>query len=238
MAGRGGSVATREAFESHQAERGSERFPMHEIHAVSNAELLAMVLNHGSHDASALQRAQDLLDEAGGIAELTRDKGHLLRLSTLGIAEATVLCASIELACRIAKAKLPKRNLLDAPEAVANYLELRYPSPDQEIFGALFLDVRNHLISEIEVFRGTLTRALVEPRAIFKEALIRSASGVLVWHCHPSGNPTPSPQDLAFTHRLVEVGELMGIRLIDHLILGFNGHWVSLSRQGALGGSS
>ncbi len=99
--------------------------------------------------------------------------------------------------------------------------------------GALYLDVRNRLIGESEVYRGTMSRTAVEPRAIFKEALLQSASGFVLFHTHPSGDPSPSKEDLAFTRRLAEGGEMLGVKLLDHMILGSAGRWVSLGRRGA-----
>jgi DNA repair protein RadC len=99
--------------------------------------------------------------------------------------------------------------------------------------GALFLDTRNRLLAESEVYRGTLNRAAVEPRGLLKEALLRGAAGLVLFHTHPSGDPSPSAEDLAFTRRLAEAGELVGVRLVDHLILGSAGRWVSLRQRGA-----
>ena len=151
----------------------------------------------------------------------------------IGEAKASTVVACFEIARRVAKARMPRRDLLDRPDAVANYLGLRYGQGQQETMGALFLDIRNRLIGESEVFRGTLTRAAVEPREVLKEALLRSASGFLLWHTHPSGDPAPSTEDLAFIRRLSEAGELVGVKLLDHLILGSAGRWVSLGRRGA-----
>ncbi len=99
--------------------------------------------------------------------------------------------------------------------------------------GALYLDTRNRLLAERELYRGTVNRAAVEPRAILKEGLLHGACGMVVFHTHPSGDPSPSPEDLAFTRRLSEGGELVGVRLVDHLILGGVGRWVSLRERGA-----
>jgi DNA repair protein RadC len=98
--------------------------------------------------------------------------------------------------------------------------------------GALFLDTRNRLLGESEVFRGTLNRAAVEPRALLKQALLRDAAGLVLFHTHPSGDPAPSAEDLGFTRRMAEAGEIVGIRMVDHLILGSGGRWVSLRRRG------
>jgi DNA repair protein RadC len=97
----------------------------------------------------------------------------------------------------------------------------------------MFLDLRGRLMSEAELYRGTLNRSAVEPRKILKEALLRGASAVVAFHTHPSGCPAPSSEDLVFTRRLAEAGELVGVRLVDHLILGSAGRWVSLQRRGA-----
>ncbi len=128
---------------------------------------------------------------------------------------------------------MPRRDLLDRPDAVASYLSLRYAQEDQEVMGALYLDVRNRLILESDIYRGTLSRAAVEPRTIIKQGLLCSASGFILFHTHPSGDPSPSAEDLTFTRRMAEAGELLGVRLLDHMILGSAGRWVSLGRRGA-----
>ena len=98
--------------------------------------------------------------------------------------------------------------------------------------GALFLDSRNRLLGESEIYRGTLNRAAVEPRALLKEALLRDAAGLVLFHTHPSGDPAPSAEDLAFTRRLARSGELLGVRLVDHLIVGSPSAYVSLRERG------
>ncbi len=140
--------------------------------------------------------------------------------------------AAIELARRFAEAKMPCRDLLDSPAEVASYLAMRYGQPDQEIMGALYLDVRSRLIADVDVYRGTLSRTAVEPRAILKQALARGANSFILYHTHPSGDPTPSDADLNFTYRMQRSGALLGISLEDHLILGSGGRWVSLRRRG------
>ena len=119
------------------------------------------------------------------------------------------------------------------PAEVARYLLLRYQQRDQEVMGAVFLDARHRLIGEREVFRGTLHRAAVEPREILKDCLLRGASGVALFHTHPSGDPTPSAEDLLFTRRMAEAAEVIGVELVDHLVLGGPGRWVSLRERGA-----
>ena len=143
------------------------------------------------------------------------------------------MLAAVELARRLARARLPDREPLSHPQAVARYLCLRYALGEQEVMGALFLDTRNRLIDEREIFRGTLSRAAVEPRALLKQGLLRDAAALILFHTHPSGDPSPSPEDLAFTRRMGEAGEVVGIRLVDHLIVGSGSRWVSLKQRGA-----
>lgn len=214
-------------------ERPRERLLSAGSHALTDAELLAVLLRTGRPGQSALEMGEELLRERDGLQGLLESERRTLKRPGLGAAKLATLLAALELGRRLARARMTERDLLDHPSAVASYLTLRYGSFDQEIMGALFLDVRNHLICDNEIYRGTLSRALVEPRAILKEALLRSASGFIIFHTHPSGDPAPSAEDLEFTHRMSEAGKLLGVRLVDHLILGNYGAWVSLKRRGA-----
>ncbi|NJL27410.1 MAG: hypothetical protein HC897_05700 [Thermoanaerobaculia bacterium] len=123
------------------------------------------------------------------------------------------------------------RALLDRPQVVVEYLRSRYARRDQEVCGVLYLDVRNRLLEEVELFRGTLVSAAVEPRAILRGALERSASGLIVWHTHPEGEVSPSAEDRVFTRQLQAAAGLMGVRLVDHLILGHGEAWYSWQRH-------
>lgn len=214
-------------------DRPRERILLHGGQALTDKELLAVLLRTGRAGQSALEMADELLGEGGGLNGLVTAERRSLRRPGLGDAKLATLLAALELGRRLARARMAERDLLEHPAAVASYLTLRYGSFDQEIMGALFLDVRNQLIYDNEIYRGTLSRALVEPRAIFKEALLRSASAFILFHTHPSGDPAPSAEDLDFTERMSKAGELLGVRLLDHLILGNYGAWVSLKRRGA-----
>jgi DNA repair protein RadC len=150
----------------------------------------------------------------------------------VGPAKAAAVLAAVELGRRLARAEVREREPLGHPAAVASYLNLRYSALDQEVMGALYLDARNRLLGERELFRGALNRAVAEPRRILREGLLAGAAGCIVFHTHPSGDPSPSAEDLAFTRRLAEAGEAVGIRLVDHLVLGGQGRWVSLRERG------
>jgi DNA repair protein RadC len=117
---------------------------------------------------------------------------------------------------------------------IARYLVLRYAVRDQEVMGALFLDARHRLLAESEIFKGTLVRAATEPRPILCAALSVGAAGLALFHTHPSGDPSPSPEDIRFTRRLEEAGAIVGVNLVDHLILGSTSRWVSLRNRGVL----
>ncbi|HVS02812.1 MAG TPA: DNA repair protein RadC [Thermoanaerobaculia bacterium] len=214
------------------ADRPRERLLREGGSALSDAELLAVLLRTGVRGMSALELARELLAKSGGISGLLAQPPGAMRRRGLGEAKMAAVLAAVELARRIARADLPEKLPLGHPEAVARYLLLRYAERDQEVMGALFLDVRNRLLGERELFRGTLSRAAVEPRAVFKHALLATAAGVLLFHTHPSGDPSPSAEDLAFTRRMADAGELIGIRLLDHLVLGSANRWVSLRRRG------
>ncbi len=122
---------------------------------------------------------------------------------------------------------------LNRPEAVARFFQEAICDQPQEVMAVLLLDTKNRSLGYAEVFRGTLNRAAVEPRAIFQYALLRNAAGFILAHNHPSGDASPSAEDLAFTRRLSEAGDVVGVRLVDHVIVGLQG-WVSLRQRGAL----
>lgn len=214
-------------------ERPRERLLAQGARALGDAELLAVLLRTGRPGASAIDVARETLGAIGGISGLASSGSSALLRKGLGEAKAASLLAAAEIGRRLARGEAFERAAMGAPAAVASYLALRYGVRDQEVMGALFLDTRHRLIAERDLYRGTINRAAVEPRAILKEGLIHGACGVVVFHTHPSGDPSPSAEDLAFTRRLAEGGELVGIRLIDHLILGAVGRWVSLRERGA-----
>jgi DNA repair protein RadC len=213
-------------------ERPRERLLAHGARGLGDGELVAVLLRTGRPGHSALVLARELLARVGGMSGLALAGPQALRRGGLGPAKAATLLAAVEIGRRLARAELPERQSVAHPAAAASYLALRFAGRDQEVFGALYLDTRNRLIGEQELYRGTLNRAAVEPRRVLKEGLLRDAAGMLVFHNHPSGDPTPSAEDLAFTRRLGEAGEVVGIRLVDHLILGGVGRWVSLAQRG------
>ena len=210
------------------SERPRERLLEQGSGALSDAELIAVLLRNGYRGTSAVQIARELLDEKGGLPGLLGSTPRMLRRKGLGPAKAAGLAAALEIARRLARNEVAERETLSRPAEIARYLHLRYQARDQEVMGALFLDVRNRMLGDCEIYRGTLDRAAVEPREVLKECLLRGASGVILFHTHPSGDPTPSSDDYAFTLRMAEAAKVLGIRLIDHLVLAGSGQWVSI----------
>jgi DNA repair protein RadC len=214
------------------AERPRERLLRQGGSSLSDSELLAVLLRTGRAGVSALQMAMDVLRENGGLTGLLTATPHSLRRSGLGPAKAASLLAAIEVGRRLAREQLDS-DPLSRPVDVARYLALRYQTSDQEVMGALFLDARNRLLGEREMFRGTLSRISVEPREILRECLQRGAVAIYLFHTHPSGDPSPSAEDLLFTRRMAEAAEIVGVRLTDHIVLGHRGRWVSLKEKSA-----
>lgn len=213
-------------------ERPRERLLAHGCEALSDAELLAVLLRTGRQGSSALRMARRLLAERGGLSGLVGTDARSLRRPGLGPAKAASVLAAVEVGRRLARSELPQRMPMSRPTHVASYLDLRYAHCGQEVMGALYCDGRGRLLSERELFRGTLTRAAAEPREVLKEGLLWGAAGVVLFHTHPSGDPAPSREDLAFTERMREAGKIVGIRLIDHLVIARGGAWVSLRERG------
>ncbi len=195
--------------------------------ALSDPEVLALVLGHGSRDVCSLELAREILEETSGLPGLVGIRPEALQRRGLGEVKAASVLAALELARRLARAEVPEREPMGRPDEVARYLALRYVLRDQEVMGALFLDTRRRLVGMAELFRGTLTRASVEPRQIIALALDRAAESVVVFHTHPSGDPSPTIEDIRFTRRLAEACEAVGVRLADHIILGGAQRWAS-----------
>jgi DNA repair protein RadC len=214
-----------------RGERPRERLLEQGGRALSDSELLAVLLRTGRTGASALQMALDLLRETGGLGGLLTATPHSLRRNGLGPAKAAALLAAVEIGRRLAREQLLDGEPLSRPVEVARYLALRYHTCDQEVMGALFLDARHRLLGERELFRGTLSRISVEPREILRECLQRGAAAVYLFHTHPSGDPSPSAEDLLFTRRMVEAAEIVGVRLVDHVVVGSRGRWASLRER-------
>lgn len=216
-------------------DRPRERLTRVGVSALSNEELLSLLLGSGTRGESALDRARALLSARGGLAGLASMSGAELRRER-GIkgARAAVIEAALELSRRLSCEALPSRDLFSEPGLVKEYLRRTRGDGAQERTGALFVNARNRLLrDEPDIYRGTIDRAVVEPREILKRALLENASGVILYHNHPSGDPSPSREDRDFTRRLATASESVGVRLLDHIVVGRAG-CVSFREAGLL----
>ncbi|MWC28746.1 RadC family protein [Paenibacillus sp. MMS18-CY102] len=215
-------------------ERPRERMMAHGAEALSHSELLAILLRTGTSRESVVELASRLLHECGGLRNLVDfSLEQLMELHGVGPAKALQLKAGIELGRRIAASRFGDRPVIKRPQDAAELImdELRYQS--KEHFMCLFLNTKNQVVAKELLSVGTLNASLVHPREVFREAIKRSSASIICAHNHPSGDPTPSPEDITLTKRLSEVGDLIGIEVLDHLIIG-DGKFVSLKEHGLL----
>ncbi len=201
--------------------------------ALSDAELLALLLRTGLAGKSVLQLAQELLNEFKGIAGLLHTSAEeLKRIKGLGgPAKRAELVAVLELARRALAEQLRERAALDSPQAVRHYLQLQLAARAHEVFAVLFLDSQHRLIALEELFRGTLTQTSVYPREVVLRALHHQASAVVLAHNHPSGSTTPSRADEALTQTLKAALALVDVRVLDHVIVA-PGQALSMADRG------
>lgn len=199
-------------------ERPRERMARGGAVALSDAELVALLIEPGRKGKSSLDIARELVGD-GLLAMARREWIPGKPVGSLGASRVARIGAALELGRRIATLSVTSTEPVRQPEIVARRLMATYGHRVQETFGGIYLDARHRIISEREIFVGTLTSASVSPRDVFRFALNDHAAAVIVFHNHPSGDPSPSPQDLAFTTKLVSIGEPLGVDVLDHLIV-------------------
>lgn len=203
--------------------------------ALSDAELLALLLRTGLAGKGVLQLAQELLDAQtgfGGMAGLLHATADdLKRIKGLGPAKRAELVAVLELARRAMAEQLKERAALDTPEAVKHYLQLQLGAKKHEVFGVLFLDSQHRLLALEELFRGTLSQTSVYPREVVLRALHHHAAAVVLAHNHPSGTVLPSRADEALTQALKAALALVDVLVLDHVIVA-PGQALSMAEQG------
>jgi DNA repair protein RadC len=202
-------------------ERPRERMVEQGADALSNAELMAILLRTGSKGRSALQVAAELLQKFHTLGNLARASLEELRqVKGIGRDKAIALKAAFTLARRMAAELRREAPLLDTPERVADWLREEIRMFDVENLHILLLNTRRKLIRIEKISQGTLDSILVHPRDVFKSAITANAAAVVLAHNHPSGDPTPSEQDIKVTRDLIRAGQLLKIDVIDHVIMG------------------
>lgn len=197
-------------------------------------ELLALVLGSGARGSNALDLANRLIERAGGLYGLTRaGVGDLRSVFGVGRARAAQILAAVELGRRTLLRAISDRPRLTSPRQLAAYLLPQYGAGAVEQFGIVMLDTKHRVIRIKVVSIGSLDATVVHPREVFREAASASAAAIVLFHNHPSGDPTPSADDLVLTTRMVNAGDIMGIDVVDHLILA-DQRYFSLVESGRL----
>lgn len=215
-------------------DRPRERMMQFGAEALSHTELLAILLRTGTRSESAVHLAGRILQSCGSLAGLVdMSLEELTAIRGIGPAKAVQLRAGIELGRRLSREGRETRLTVRRPQDAADYLmeELRYLK--KEHFICLFLNTKNQLIAQETLSVGTLNASLVHPREVFRAAIKCSSASLICVHNHPSGDPTPSPEDVTLTRRLVEAGELVGIDVLDHIVIGEQ-QFISLKEQGLM----
>lgn len=197
--------------------------------ALSNSELLAILLGSGTRDKSAIRLAEDIISkDKAGISYLAESSvQELMSIRGIGQSKAARIMAAVELGKRISTTPRVKRMGVESSDDIARMFieDMRYEK--REVFKALLLNPRGEIISIETVSVGELTSTLVHPREVFSQAVKKSAAGIVFVHNHPSGNPEPSQEDIDTTQRLMACGKLLGIVVIDHIIIG-DGRYCSM----------
>ena len=202
-------------------DRPREKLLRHGAAALGDNELIALVIGSGSRRGGALDVANGLLHAHGGIHGLLRAApDELAQADGIGTAKAAQIIAAMELGRRTLITRSADRLRLENPSVAAQYLLPRFGAQSVEQFGVVLLDTRHRVIRTTVIVSGTMNASIVEPREVFREAALGGAAAIAVFHNHPSGDPTPSPDDVELTRRLAAAGVLMGIDLVDHIVLG------------------
>jgi DNA repair protein RadC len=212
-------------------ERPRERLHSHGPQALSNAELLAIILRTGTTRDNVLELAGKLLARYSGLGGLLNvDFSQLSKEHGLGEAKCCQIKAALELGKRLGRQQLDEKYQIKSPRDAANLVMVEMTYLDHEQMRVLALDTKNQVVENISLYRGTVNSSVLRVAEIFRPAITRNCPAVLVCHNHPSGDPTPSPEDISVTEQLVQAGKLLEIELVDHLIIG-NHRYTSLKEQ-------
>jgi DNA repair protein RadC len=207
-------------------ERPREKALAFGIDSLSNRELLAIILKTGCKNISVLEIADEILRVSGGISNLGKiELNELIRIKGIKEVKAIELIASLEFAKRVSYGDSKNKDVISNPESLIKWLQYEIGSRDQEYFMAVFLNVKNEVINYEIISKGTADSSLVHPRDVFKQAIKNNTNKIIIAHNHPSNNCNPSKADLVTTTRLVDSGNLLGINIIDHIIIGSSNYY-------------
>jgi DNA repair protein RadC len=215
-----------------ESDRPRERLVELGSQSLSNAELLAILLRVGVQGENAVQLGQRLLQNFGGLSGLHRASvEEVCQEKGIGAAKAAQIKAAIELGRRLAKEVPEERPTISSPEDAAVLVQYEMSALPQENLWIIILDTRNRLISTEKIYKGSLNSSMVRIGELFKPAIQRSAASIIIVHNHPSGDPTPSPEDITLTRAILQSGKLLDIEVLDHLVIG-QGRFVSMKDRG------
>jgi DNA repair protein RadC len=215
-------------------DRPREKLARVGVAALGDNELVALVIGHGSSRMSALGLATAVLTRAGGLRGLARTTlAQLSHVPALGPARAARLLAAVELGRRTLTVPREPRPRFASPRELAHFLLPQFGARPVEHFGIVLLDLKHRLLQTTVVSIGSLDASVVQPRDVFREAALGGSAALVLFHNHPSGDPTPSQEDLAITRRMIAAGQVMGIDVLDHVILA-DDRYVSLRESGRL----
>jgi DNA repair protein RadC len=213
-------------------ERPRERLAKMGASVLSTAELLAILLRVGVEGENAIQIGQRLLREFNGLAGLQRASFAEIRSQHgIGDAKAAQIKAAIDLGRRLASQSSMDRPVVHSPEDAADLVQYEMSALDQEQLRVILLNTRNHVLGIKTIYQGSLNSSQVRVGELFRPAIRDNAAAIIVIHNHPSGDPSPSPDDIAITKVIIEAGKLLDIQVLDHLIIG-QGKFISLNRRG------
>ncbi len=214
-----------------KGERPRERLQHYGAGSLSSTELLAILLRTGVDGENVIRLAERLLSQFGGLPGVAQASfDELCQIKGIGPAKVTQLKAALELGRRLLVASPEDKPTIQSPADVASLVGSEMSFLLQEEFWVLHLDTRNRVHRVLRLYRGSLNQATVRVGEVFREAVRANVAAIIAVHNHPSGDPTPSPQDIALTRTLVSAGKLLDIPLLDHLVIG-RGRWVSLKER-------
>jgi DNA repair protein RadC len=214
------------------SDRPRERLLEKGAKSLNQAELLAILLRTGVPGENAVQVGQRLLDKFGGLEGIQRASiAEICDQHGVGDAKAAQIKAAIELGSRLKMDKVEDRPTINSPEDVADLYKYDLAEMEQEVLIVILLDTRNHVIEKVEIYHGSVNSSQVRVAEIFTPAVRRNATSLIVVHNHPSGDPTPSPDDVSMTRAIVQAGKLLDIDVLDHMVIARNG-FVSLKQRG------
>ncbi len=216
----------------HESDRPRERLASLGPQALTNAELLAILLRVGVQGENAVEVGQRLLKKFGGLSGLHRvPLKELTAQRGIGGAKAAQIKAAIELGRRLTLESPEERPAINSPADAAALLQYEMSALQQEHLRVILLDRRNRVLEVNEVYKGSVNSSQVRVGELFRDAVRANASAIIVVHNHPSGDPTPSPDDVAVTRAVAQAGKLLDVDVLDHIVIG-QGRWVSLKEKG------